>query len=156
MKLTKYILFKYVKKKKKAITWNLDSQDWNPYVDSVEEYKKNLSQKNSKEESWIALNHDIQKLTAKVNLKLAIPYIRKLGYHFVTMEECTGISPYQYIPGQEILNSNLNSNSTKPNNNTIIEKIDNDTINSNGSTNLLRLPLGLTFILILLTIKLLL
>jgi len=29
------------------------------------------------------------------NLQIIIPYIRSLGYRFVTMDECTGLSAYQ-------------------------------------------------------------
>ena len=51
--------------------------------------------KDASSNSFISLNHDIQKVTALTNLKIVIPYIKSLGYNLVTMDECTGIPPYQ-------------------------------------------------------------
>lgn len=77
------------------IIWNLDSEDWDVNYNCTQQYIDNLGGKEPSSHSWISLNHDIQKRTSDYNLAFIIPYIRSLGYNFVTMDVCTGLSPYQ-------------------------------------------------------------
>lgn len=78
-----------------CVIWSLDSEDWDVNYNCTQQYITNLEGKDSSEYSWISLNHDIQKRTAEYNLSIVIPYIRSLGYNFVTMDVCTGLAPYQ-------------------------------------------------------------
>eukprot|EP00833_Pecoramyces_ruminatium_P003743 jgi/Orpsp1_1/1177775/evm.model.c7180000062782.2 len=77
------------------ILWNLDSEDWNKQYNPTKQYVDNLKIASPSTNSFISLNHDIQKVTATQNLEIVIPYIRSLGYRFVTMDVCTGLSAYQ-------------------------------------------------------------
>eukprot|EP00833_Pecoramyces_ruminatium_P003441 jgi/Orpsp1_1/1177473/evm.model.c7180000061569.1 len=117
---------------KANILWNLDSEDWNPSYNATEQYYKGLEGKDPFTHSFIALNHDIQKVTAETNLRIVIPYIKSLGYNIVPMDVCTGIPAYQ---GQDSIsnekeNTDSNNNDTNANNNT-----DNNTNNTDNSNN---------------------
>lgn len=96
---------------KANILWNLDSEDWDSRYNATQQYVDNLSGKSPSSHSFISLNHDIQKVTAEYNLRIVIPYIRNLGYHLVTMDECTGIPPYQ--DGKDYSKDRSNDNSGK-------------------------------------------
>jgi len=80
---------------KANILWNLDSEDWDVNYNATQQYIDGLEGKGPSSNSFISLNHDIQKVTALTNLKIVIPYIKSLGYNLVTMDKCTGIPPYQ-------------------------------------------------------------
>jgi len=80
---------------KANILWNLDSEDWDVNYNATQQYIDALEGKDASSNSFISLNHDIQKVTALTNLKIVIPYIKSLGYNLVTMDKCTGIPPYQ-------------------------------------------------------------
>jgi len=77
------------------IRWNMDAQDWNVKRNSTEFYLTKLKQSNPATDSFIALNHDINKLTATSILDDVIPYMKELGYKFVTVDKCIGLEPYQ-------------------------------------------------------------
>ncbi|ORX65564.1 glycoside hydrolase/deacetylase [Anaeromyces robustus] len=96
---------------KAIINWNLDSNDWKE-ADEIEKkgyattnatanYLEVLDQSDPTQTSLIALNHDINDVTAKRNLELMIPIIKARGWRFVTMDECLGISTYQNINSLE-------------------------------------------------------
>ncbi|ORX82483.1 glycoside hydrolase/deacetylase, partial [Anaeromyces robustus] len=90
---------------KAIINWNLDSHDWKEAkeiktngvaeTNATANYFKVLDVSDPKEVSLIALNHDINDVTAKRNLELMIPIIKERGWNFVTMDECLGMSAYQ-------------------------------------------------------------
>jgi len=109
----------------------LDPQDWNDKRNSTEFYLTKLKQSNPDTDSFIALNHDVNELTANSILDTVIPYMKQLGYKFVTIDECIGLEPYQgmtrnisveqvqqpvnntsVIPANEGDISNLNSGAT--------------------------------------------
>ncbi|ORX47587.1 glycoside hydrolase/deacetylase [Piromyces finnis] len=77
------------------ILWNLDSEDWDVNYNATQQYIDNLEGKDPNSHSWISLNHDIQKVTAEKNLRIVIPYIKKLGYNIVPMDVCIGLPAYQ-------------------------------------------------------------
>jgi len=83
------------------VLWNLDSNDWKKGDNATANYFKYLDRGNASNNSWIALNHDIQKVTATSNLEIMIPIIRELGYNFVTIDECLGMSAYQNVNSLE-------------------------------------------------------
>jgi len=100
---------------KAIINWNLDSNDWkeakeiketgSATTNATANYFKVLDQSDPKQVSLIALNHDINDVTAKRNLELMIPIIRERGWRFVTMDECLGMSAYQNINSLENKNN---------------------------------------------------
>ncbi|KAG4099782.1 glycoside hydrolase/deacetylase [Neocallimastix lanati (nom. inval.)] len=98
------------------VLWNLDSNDWKAGDNATANYFKYLDNANPSTNSFIALNHDIQEVTATYNLQLMIPIIRDLGYHFVTVDECLGMSAYQNVNSLENKGA---SNTTVPVNATI-------------------------------------
>eukprot|EP00833_Pecoramyces_ruminatium_P007942 jgi/Orpsp1_1/1181974/evm.model.c7180000079356.1 len=131
------------------ILWNLDSEDWNVKYNSTQQYISALSKAKPSKNSFIALNHDIQKVTATKNLNIIIPYIKRRGYRFVTMDVCTGMKVYQSgntksktttkttntntISNTNIINSNTNSNS---NTNTNTNTVTTTTPNNNAASNI--------------------
>ncbi|OUM68565.1 carbohydrate esterase family 4 protein [Piromyces sp. E2] len=85
-----------------ACMWNVNTMDNETKGDIdfalgfFDSYLGNmLETANPSTSSFIALNHDIQEVTAMKNLQIIIPYIKSLGYRFVTMDVCTGMSAYQ-------------------------------------------------------------
>jgi len=100
---------------KAIINWNLDSLDWKEAseikvngtssVNATDNYLNVLNQSDPTQVSLIALNHDINDVTAKRNLELMIPIIRERGWRFVTMDECLGMSAYQNINSLENKNN---------------------------------------------------
>jgi len=111
---------------KANILWNLDSEDWDHNYNATQQYIDGLEGKDPKTHSFIALNHDIQKVTAEKNLRIVIPYLRKLGYNFVPMDVCIGLPAYQ---GQE-LNTNKKGITKDPNGEIVIENPQN--LNANN------------------------
>ncbi|ORX86857.1 glycoside hydrolase/deacetylase [Anaeromyces robustus] len=111
---------------KANILWNLDSEDWDHNYNATQQYIDNLEGKDPYAHSFIALNHDIQKVTAETNLKIVIPYLKKLGYNLVPMDVCIGLPAYQSdydensnpkkIPSSNNNNNNNNNNSNGGNN----------------------------------------
>jgi len=83
------------------ILWNLDSNDWRKGDNATANYFSYLDKADPSKDSFIALNHDIQKVTATSNLQIMIPIIRDLGYNFVTIDECLGMSAYQNVNSLE-------------------------------------------------------
>jgi len=114
---------------KANILWNLDSEDWNPSYNATQQYVDGLSGKDPMAHSFIALNHDIQKVTAEKNLKIVIPYIKNLGYNIVPMDVCIGIPAYQ---GQNEISS---SNGNAENENQKVEEEKSKEGNTNNNTN---------------------
>ncbi|KAL6604714.1 glycoside hydrolase/deacetylase [Neocallimastix sp. 'constans'] len=122
------------------ILWNLDSEDWNVNYNATQQYIKALKNVKSSLNSFIALNHDIHKVTASKNLETVIKYIKSRGYRFVTMDVCTGMKAYQGYQTTKTNNSNNNDNTNANNNinsnssNTIYTNT-NASENSNSNTN---------------------
>ncbi|ORX60786.1 glycoside hydrolase/deacetylase [Piromyces finnis] len=112
------------------ILWNLDSEDWNSQYNATQQYVDILGTSDPSVSSFITLNHDIQEVTAMQNLPIVIPYIKSLGYRFVTMDVCTGMSAYQ--DGSNPPKVSTNSTSYKKGNNPYIPITSN--LNSNGNT----------------------
>jgi len=128
---------------KANILWNLDSEDWDSSYNATQQYIDGLEGKDPYTHSFIALNHDIQKVTANKNLRIIIPYIKNLGYNLVTMDVCTGIPAYQNgktVPSKPKVNDDKPNND--PNKDFVYENpqylsVNNNTNNSetNGTTN---------------------
>ncbi|ORX83874.1 glycoside hydrolase/deacetylase, partial [Anaeromyces robustus] len=86
---------------KAIINWNLDSLDWKEAhelevngtstVNATDNYLTVLNQSDPTQVSLIALNHDINEVTAKRNLEIVIPIIKSRGWRFVTMDQCLGM-----------------------------------------------------------------
>jgi len=84
------------------IMWGTDTRDWE-YQDDIEKVIKTMnkelqaSQVSPETHSFITLLHDVYPSTVHTILPMVIKYIQKLGYTFVPLSECIGISPYQEI-----------------------------------------------------------
>ncbi|ORX83424.1 glycoside hydrolase/deacetylase [Anaeromyces robustus] len=85
------------------IIWNLDSNDWKDVKinNATQNYIDKLKHASPEKNSFIALNHDIQKFTATKNLDIVIPIIKEKGYRFVTVDECLGMTAYHNINSLE-------------------------------------------------------
>ncbi|KAG4093485.1 glycoside hydrolase/deacetylase, partial [Neocallimastix lanati (nom. inval.)] len=94
------------------VLWNLDSNDWKKGDNATANYFKYLDKADPSSNSFIALNHDIQKVTATSNLQIMIPIIRDLGYNFVTVDECLGMSAYQNVNSLENKGAAVNATAT--------------------------------------------
>jgi len=102
------------------IMWGTDTRDWE-YKENVDKVIENLNQQladpnvSFKTHSFITLLHDVHPTTVNIVLEAVIEYIKSLGYNFVSLSECIGVSPYQSVSGD--VNHNLNNNSTSTENN---------------------------------------
>jgi len=99
------------------IMWGTDTRDWD-YKESVEKVisELNLQLKapgvSPETHSFITLLHDVHPTTVNIVLPEVIGYINKLGYTFVPLSECIGVSPYQGVAlNNQNSSNNLNSNS---------------------------------------------
>ncbi|ORX83421.1 glycoside hydrolase/deacetylase [Anaeromyces robustus] len=90
------------------ILWNLDSDKISEKSNIFEQYKNFLGNLNP--DSFIIVNSDIQNDLTLVNLKNIITYIKSLGYTFISLDECIGLSPYQKV---EYTNKKNDSNIDK-------------------------------------------
>ncbi|KAG4096960.1 glycoside hydrolase/deacetylase [Neocallimastix lanati (nom. inval.)] len=109
-----------------VIMWGTDTRDWD-YKENVEKVisELNLQLKapgvSPETNSFITLLHDVHPTTVNIVLPEVIGYIKKLGYTFVPLSECIGVSPYQGVALNKHNNSNnLNSNSLLSNPDNII------------------------------------
>ncbi|ORX83435.1 glycoside hydrolase/deacetylase [Anaeromyces robustus] len=147
------------------ILWNLDSEDWNVQYNATQQYYDLLKNADPKKDSFIALNHDIQKITATKNLEIVIPYIKSLGFNFVTMDVCTGMNAYQdgatnpNIINNEISRNPISGNATDPNvipSNSNTNSTNNDLFNLNneksGTMQTQSFTFALAFVLVLFNI----
>jgi len=102
------------------IMWGTDTRDWE-YKENVDKVIENLNQQladpkvSFKTHSFITLLHDVHPTTVNIVLEEVIEYIKSLGYNFVSLSECIGVSPYQGVSND--VNHNLNNNSTSTENN---------------------------------------
>ncbi|KAF8992284.1 chitin deacetylase [Cyathus striatus] len=77
-------------------TWDFDSGDSSGI--SADQSKQRYTEiANSHPSTILALNHDVYEQTAHVILPHAIQVLQAKGYRFVTLAECLGMSPYQWV-----------------------------------------------------------
>eukprot|EP00833_Pecoramyces_ruminatium_P008398 jgi/Orpsp1_1/1182430/evm.model.c7180000081236.2 len=101
------------------IMWSTDTRDWE-YKEDINKIIESLNEQltspnvSPKTHSFITLFHDVYPSTVDIVLPTVIEYIRSLGYTFVSLSECIGISPYQIIDNN---NNNFQSNENDINNN---------------------------------------
>jgi len=78
------------------VLWSIDSNDWQ-YQNVTANYLEILDKANPATDSFIALNHDINNVTATYNVAHIIPLVRERGFKFVTLDECLGMTAYQGV-----------------------------------------------------------
>jgi peptidoglycan/xylan/chitin deacetylase (PgdA/CDA1 family) len=124
------------------IMWGTDTMDWQ-YKEDVDNVIATLNEQlanpnvSPKTHSFITLMHDVYPSTVNIVLPTVIEYVQSLGYNFVPLSECIGVSPYQSTSNDEGNQNNLNngeinnnSNENNKNNSTIIS----NNANNNSST----------------------
>jgi len=105
------------------IMWGTDTRDWD-YKENVDKVIETLNEQltspnvSPKTHSFITLFHDVYPSTVNIVLPTVIEYVQSLGYTFVPLSECIGVSPYQPITNDKNGNSNLNKGNDNNNNNT--------------------------------------
>ncbi|KAF9968488.1 hypothetical protein BGZ70_003342 [Mortierella alpina] len=87
--------------------WNVDTNDWqykdeaNPLVATnksmAEINSKIVANSDPKQDSFIVLQHELEKFSVEHLTDTVIDAVLKAGYRFVTMEECIGVPAY--LPG---------------------------------------------------------
>ncbi|KAG4094762.1 glycoside hydrolase/deacetylase [Neocallimastix lanati (nom. inval.)] len=108
------------------IMWATDTRDWQ-YKEDVDKVIETMNEQLSdpnvspKTHSFITLLHDVHATTVNLVLPAVIEYVQSLGYTFVSLSECIGISPYQGVSigtnDQSNLNNGENENNSTNNNN---------------------------------------
>jgi len=78
------------------VLWSIDSNDWQ-YQNVTANYLAVLDNANPATDSFIALNHDINNVTATTNVANIIPLVKQHGFKFVTLDECLGMTAYQNV-----------------------------------------------------------
>lgn len=97
------------------IMWGTDTRDWE-YKDDVEKVIAELNQQltapgvSPATHSFISLMHDVHPTTVDTVLPAVVEYVKSLGYQFVPLTECLGISSAYQTTLNDGLNSNLNNN----------------------------------------------
>ncbi|ORX45983.1 glycoside hydrolase/deacetylase, partial [Piromyces finnis] len=122
------------------IMWGTDTRDWQ-YKEDVDMVIETLNEQlanpkvSPKTHSFITLLHDVHPTTVNIILPAVIEYVQSLGYTFVSLSECIGVSPYQSVAfeGNGSQNLNSNSNTTTTDSNTDIQNNNN---NNNSQTNI--------------------
>jgi len=130
---------------KAVINWSLDSNDWKEAseienngkatTNATANYLEVLDRSDPTQTSLIALNHDINDVTAKRNLALMIPIIRARGWRFVTMDECLGMSAYQNknsLEGKETISGNSTTTDRAIPTSTVVPPDPNSNLNANS------------------------
>ncbi|KAG4096539.1 glycoside hydrolase/deacetylase [Neocallimastix lanati (nom. inval.)] len=106
------------------IMWGTDTMDWQ-YKEDVDSVIATMNEQladpsvSPKTHSFITLMHDVYPSTVNIVLPTVIEYVQSVGYEFVPLSECIGVSPYQSISNDKENQNNLNngeSNSTDENN----------------------------------------
>lgn len=79
-----------------AVTlWDFDSNDWQHDAPTVmADYNAKIA---SHPSSILALNHEVHQHAAQVVLPQAITALKNAGYRLVTLAECVGQAPYQWV-----------------------------------------------------------
>jgi len=127
------------------IMWGTDTMDWQ-YKEDVDSVIATLNEQladpnvSPKTHSFITLMHDVYPSTVNIVLPTVIEYVQSLGYNFVPLSECIGISPYQTISNNEENKNNLNngeintSDENNKNNSTTTSNNTNSTNTTNNSS----------------------
>lgn len=102
------------------IMWGTDTRDWD-FKDNVDaviaELNKQLAAPgvSPATHSFISLMHDVHPTTVNTVLPAVVEYVKSLGYQFVSLTECLGMSSaYQGVVNTDP-NSNLNANTSAAN-----------------------------------------
>ncbi|OUM61303.1 carbohydrate esterase family 4 protein, partial [Piromyces sp. E2] len=81
------------------IMWGTDTRDWQ-YKEDVDKVIETLNEQladpsvSPKTHSFITLLHDVHPTTVNLVLPAVIEYVQSLGYTFVPLSKCIGVSPY--------------------------------------------------------------
>lgn len=79
-----------------VVLWDFDSQD--SLGVSVQQQKQNYDNTIAQRpENILALNHEVHETTVTETLPYAIKKLQAAGYKLVTVAECLGKQPYQYV-----------------------------------------------------------
>jgi len=110
------------------IMWGTDTRDWQ-YKEDVDKVIETLNEQladpnvSPKTNSFITLLHDVHPTTVNLVLPAVIEYVQSLGYTFVPLSKCIGVSPYQGVAfeeddsnSQKLTNNDSNDANTKTSN----------------------------------------
>ncbi|KAL7007281.1 hypothetical protein EMMF5_003120 [Cystobasidiomycetes sp. EMM_F5] len=86
-----------------VVTWSLDSGD-SVGKDTKYSHQQYAQQAKKFPEPGIGLNHETIQSTADTVVPDAIRTLQDAGYNLVSMDECLGAEPYDYVGGQESQN----------------------------------------------------
>ncbi|ORX54228.1 glycoside hydrolase/deacetylase, partial [Piromyces finnis] len=81
------------------IMWSADTNDWK-FKDDIDAIIQHLNDElqtanaSPQTHSFITLLHDVHPTTVNIVLPKVIMYFQNLGYTFVSLSECIGVSPY--------------------------------------------------------------
>ncbi|KAH6913532.1 chitin deacetylase [Coprinopsis sp. MPI-PUGE-AT-0042] len=75
--------------------WDFDSNDWQQDAATVLQDYRNMVA--SRPSSVLTLNHEVHQHSAQVVLPQAISMLKDAGYRLVTLAECVGQAPYQWV-----------------------------------------------------------
>jgi len=123
------------------IMWGTDTRDWQ-YKEDVDKVIETLNEQlkapnvSPKTHSFITLLHDVHATTVNLVLPAVIEYVQNLGYNFVSLSECIGVSPYQGVDDTNNSSSKLISNDDDMNSsNTSSNSSSSSSGNNNSSSN---------------------
>lgn len=82
-----------------AVLWSLDSGD---SVGKTTSYSTRRYGKQAKQypQPGIGLNHETRQSTADEVVPKAIAILKQAGYRLVSVSECLGVEPYDYVGGR--------------------------------------------------------
>jgi len=109
------------------IMWGTDTRDWS-FKNDADKVEKAIGELNRQltapgvspqTHSFITLMHDVHDSTVDTILPAVVEYVSSLGYQFVSLTECLGISAYQSQPAALYDGYNLNADNVDPNTNAV-------------------------------------
>ncbi|OUM68873.1 carbohydrate esterase family 4 protein, partial [Piromyces sp. E2] len=107
------------------IMWGADTRDWE-YQKDIEKVIKTMNKElqaphvSPETHSFITLLHDVHPTTVQTILPMVIKYIQKLGYTFVPISDCIGLSPYQEVKLEKEINIQSHLNHHKNNSTSLV------------------------------------
>jgi len=127
------------------IMWGTDTRDWQ-YKEDVEKVIETLNEQlkapnvSPKTNSFITLLHDVHPTTVNIVLPAVIEYVQSLGYNFVSLSECIGVSPYQGVNdtnngSSKLINNDDNKDSSKTSSNSSNSDSSGSSSSSNSGIN---------------------
>ena len=82
-----------------AVMWSMDSGDsrGQPVDYSITQYEQQAARFPSPD---IALNHETNRGTIDSVIPQAVKKLNKAGYKLVSLAQCLGVEPYEYVGGR--------------------------------------------------------